>query len=215
MFTLDLLPIIIIGVTVACSLIAFNDFKLFNRYMFNTDAILHKKQWDRMLTSGLLHGDHMHLIFNMVTLYFFSDVIISWLSPTLYFLIYVVSIFTGNLLSLWMYRKNPNYNAVGASGGVTGIIFAAIALNPHLTIGVFFFLPMEGWIFGILYLFYSVYAMKKKLDNIGHAAHLGGAITGILTVIAVAPQTLVINGLYIGLLFIPIIVLGYFVYKER
>lgn len=212
---ISLIPIIVIGITVLFSFLGFNDQKLFQRYMFNTGAILQGKQWDRMLTSALLHGDHMHLIFNMLTLYFFSDVIIAWLGKGEYLLIYIASILVGSILSLWMHRKNPYYNAIGASGGVSGIIFAAIALDPHMMLGVFFIVPMPGWIFGILYLAYSVYGMKAQLGNIGHDAHLGGAVAGIALAICLEPETLTYNAVYIALMAIPITALGYYIYKNK
>lgn len=212
---ISLIPIIVIGITVLFSYLGFNDPKLFNRYMFNTDAILRGKQWDRMLSSALLHGDGMHLLFNMMTLYFFSDIIIEWLGKGEYLLIYVVSIIVGNLLSLWMHRKESNYKAIGASGGVSGILFAAIALDPHMMLGVFFIVPMPGWIFGILYLAYSVYGMKAQLGNIGHAAHLGGAVAGLVLAVGFDWDALLYNGFYIALMAIPLVALGYYVYKNK
>ncbi|MFV0470380.1 MAG: rhomboid family intramembrane serine protease [Dysgonomonas sp.] len=210
------ITLIIIVVTSIVSFIGFGNEEIMDRFKFNVGAVLHKKQWDRLLTSALLHGDMMHLLFNMMTLYFFSDFVISYVGTRSYLLIYIVSIFFGSLLSLWMHRKHSYYSAIGASGGVTGVLFASIALDPN--IGIYFFfipIPIPGFIFGILYLAYSIYGMKKQLGNIGHDAHLGGAVVGLLLAILMDPETLQYNALYIGIMFIPIIVLAYFVYKER
>ncbi|MDR1717161.1 MAG: rhomboid family intramembrane serine protease [Prevotella sp.] len=212
----DILPIIIIVLTVLTSIKGFNDMAFFDRYKFQVGAILGKsKQWDRLLTSATLHGDYMHLIFNMMTLYFFSGVIIQSLGIWQYLTIYFLSIIGGGLLSLWVHRKEYYYSAIGASGGVVGVLFAAIALFPDMTLGVMFILPMKGWIFGILYLGYSIYGMQTRQGNIGHDAHLGGAAAGLILAVVFAPVILQINTLYIGIMIIPLIVLAYLVLRKK
>lgn len=212
----DILTIIIIAFTCIISFIGFNNQQFFNRYKFNIYAIVDLKQVDRLFTSAFLHADVMHLFFNMLTLYFFSGIIIQLLGAVQYIIIYFISILGGSLLTLWMYRRDALYSAIGASGGVSGILFASIALYPHLGIYILPIpFPIPGWIYAILYLAYSVYGMKRALGNIGHAAHLGGAVFGLITVLAFAPQVLMINGLYIGIMIIPLIVLAYYVYKGK
>lgn len=207
---------LIIVLTVITSIVGFNDSRFFERGKFNTAAILEERQFDRLLTSGFLHADFLHLLFNMMTLFFFSDIVIHFLGIGEYIGIYFGAILAGNLLSLWLYRKNPFYSAIGASGGVSGILFASIVLYPHLELYMFFIpIPIKGWVFGLLYLGYSVYGMKAQLGNIGHAAHLGGAVLGMVLAIIFSPDVLVRNGYYIALMAIPIIGLAYYVYKEK
>jgi membrane associated rhomboid family serine protease len=188
----------------------------FDRYKFNVGAILgSSKQWDRMLTSATLHGDYIHLFFNMFTLYIFSDTIIYEFGIWKYLAIYFLSIIGGGLLSLWMQRKEYYYSAIGASGGVVGVLFAAIAIYPNMTLGIMFVIPMPGWVFGIAYLAFSVYAMQKQQGNIGHDAHLGGAAVGLLLAILFEPVLLKINTLYIGIMVLPLIVLAYLALKKK
>lgn len=213
---MDLVTIIIIGVNALTSIIGFNNPVFFDRYKFSTYAILKQKQWDRLVTSAFLHADWMHLIFNILTLYFFAPFIIGYLGVFPFLLIYFVAVLLGNLLSLFLYRKDMSYNAIGASGGVCGVLFGAIALDPHIGIMIMFIpIPIPGWIFAIIYLAYSIFGMKNAWGNIGHAAHLGGALAGFLIAIAFFPQTLVHNTLIIALIAIPLIVLGIIVYKEK
>lgn len=213
----QILPLLIIALTVITSIKGFSDMAFFDRYKFNVGAILGKsKQWDRLVTSATLHGDAMHLLFNMMTLYFFSDIIIYSLGIWQYLAIYFLSIIGGGLLSLWIHRKEYYYSAIGASGGVVGILFAAIAIYPHMSIGFFFIpIPIPGWIFGIIYLGFSIYGMLKNVGNIGHDAHMGGAAVGLIMAVAFAPDLFFKNMMYIGLTTIPLIILAYLVWKKK
>lgn len=213
---MDFIALILIGVTCIISFIGFNDKRFYSRYLFSTYAIQEMRQVDRLLTSAFLHADFMHLLFNMLALYFFSDIIIAHFGTTLYLIIYFAAVLGGNTLTLWMYRRDSTYTAVGASGGVSGIIFAAIAVYPQMTMMIMPLpVPIPGWLFGIGYLAYSVYGMKKSLGNIGHAAHLGGAAIGLILAIILYPQTLQDNTYYIALITLPLIGLGYLAYKEK
>jgi membrane associated rhomboid family serine protease len=219
-FGLDLpqiIPIVIIALTVITSIKGFGDMVFFDRYKFNVGAILGKpRQWDRLLTSATLHGDTWHMLFNMMTLYFFSSVVIDAFGIWKYLAIYFLAIIVGGLLSLWIHRKEYYYSAIGASGGVVGILFAAIAVYPHLSLYMFFIpIPIPGWIFGIAYLGFSIYGMLKNAGNIGHDAHMGGAAAGIAMALAFAPELLIQNLMYIGLMIIPLIVLAYIVWKKK
>lgn len=215
--------IIVIGIIIITSVLSFKGFKdqnFFNRYKFNIDAILKGKQWERMITSAFLHGDIAHLFFNMYTFYFFSVFLINY--GNLFFLItYFGSIISGNLLALWMHKNNPQYSAIGASGGVSGILFATIIINSEISIGIFplpFSIP--GWIFGVVYLTYSLYGMKTQLGNIGHDAHLGGAVFGILCgllFVSEYPYYPFTNfrPIYLLLMLIPIAYLIYLIVNKR
>jgi len=176
----------IIGVNVILSLRGFRDFSFFERYKFEVDSILIRKEQIRMLSSGFLHVDMMHLIFNMYAFYTFSGVLVSYFTTLEFAIIYFGSLIGGNLLSLYIHRNHGNYSAVGASGAVSGAIYASIALVPDGGIGLVFLpgLWIPSWIFGIIYILYTIFGIKSNRDNIGHEAHLGGAMVGlILTVL--------------------------------
>ncbi len=178
----------IIAANVLVSLKGFNDQGFFERYKFGIGAI-QAGQKVRMLTSGFLHVDISHLFLNMFTLYFFADVVIRWFGPTQFILIYFVSLLAGSLLALFFHKKEPFYSAVGASGAVTGILYSAILLQPNMQLGIMFIpIPLPAYVLGILYMLYSIYGMKKRLGNIGHTAHFGGAIGGYMITLLFKPE---------------------------
>jgi membrane associated rhomboid family serine protease len=122
-------------------------------------------------------------------------------------LIYVGSLIFGSLLTMLLHKNDYNYRAVGASGAVTGVLYSAILLRPDMMLGVFFVIPIPAYLFGILYLMYSIYGMKAKNDNIGHTAHFGGAIGGYVITLIKDPQLFVDHTLMVVLLAIPIVIL--------
>ncbi len=199
--------IAILAANILVSIRGFNDIGFFERYKFNIGGI-QAGQKERMLTSGFLHVDISHLFFNMFTLYFFANVVINWLGPIKFLIIYFVSLVGGSLLALFFHRNEPHYSAVGASGAVTGILYAAILLNPDMRLGIMFIpIPLPAYVLGIAYLLYSIYGMKSRLGNIGHTAHFGGAIGGYATTLMFMPQLFVTETLIVILMAIPIVVL--------
>ena len=139
--------------TIGISYHGFNNQDFFRRYMFNVRSV-QKGDYLRLLSSGFLHAGWEHLIFNMISLFFFHRIIIYEMGASVFMLIYLGAIVFGNLFCLYIYRHQPYYSAIGASGGVSGIIFAAIALMPQLRVNF-----MPGWLFGAIYFGYSVYQM--------------------------------------------------------
>lgn len=209
--------LIVIAVTALISFIAFNNTSIFERYKFNVGAI-QRGDYIRLLSAGFLHADLMHLLFNMLTLYFFGPIVIEAFGEIGFLTIYLGSILLGNLFSLFIYQKQGWYSAIGASGGVSGILFAAIAVYPQ--IGIYFFfipIPIPGYIFGLLYFGYSVYMMlnPRQHDNIGHAAHLGGAFFGLVYAVATLPEMAIKNALYLGIMALPLIYMSYMVFVKK
>lgn len=200
---------ILVGIIVANVLISykgFNDLSFFRKYEFHVGSIRSGEQI-RMISSGFLHVDMMHLIFNMLTLWFFAPVVIEWLGTISFVLVYFGSLIFGSLLTMLFHKNDYSYRAVGASGAVTGVLYSAILLQPDMMLGIFFVIPIPAYLFGILYLLYSIYGMRAKNDNIGHTAHFGGAVGGYLITLIKQPSLLTDHTLMVILLAIPILIL--------
>ena len=197
--------IIILIATIAMSYYGFNNATFFNRYMFNVGAV-QKGDYVRLISSGFLHANWEHLIFNMISLFFFYEVVTDSMGELLFVLIYFGSMLLGNIFSLQIYKRQSYYSAIGASGAVSGIIFTAIALYPK-AIKVNF---LPGWLFGALYFGYSVFMMfnPQKGDNLGHTAHIGGALFGLAVVVLYAPTIVMHNALYLGIMALPLVYMG-------
>lgn len=210
--------LIVIAVTAVFSFVAFNNQALFEKYKFNVGAILQRKEYIRLLSAGFLHADLMHLLFNMMTLYFFGPIVVQAFGDLGFLLVYFGSVLLGNIFSLYLYKNQAWYSAIGASGGVSGILFASIAMIPDLGI-YFFFIPIAipGYIFGFLYFAYSVYMMlnPKHNDNIGHAAHLGGAFFGLVYAVGLQPERAAENALFLGIMALPLIYMAYIVFVKK
>jgi len=207
MGNLSLVTLVIIAANALISFKGFGDYGFFERYKFNVGGIKRGEQI-RLFSAGFLHVDMTHLIFNMLTLYFFANVVIAYLGSFNFIIIYVASLLLGNLLSLYFHKDENYYSAVGASGAVTGILYSAILLEPDMSLYIFFIpIPIPAYIFGIAYLLYSIYGMKKQLGNIGHDAHFGGAIGGYVVTLILVPVLFKTNLLMVGLLAIPILIL--------
>lgn len=148
----------------------------------------------------------------MISLYAFSELLEINVGRINFIIIYFGSLIAGDLFALFIHKNHGDYNSVGASGAVFGVIFASIALFPGLEIG-FFILPISipSWIYGILYIGYSIYGIKSKRDNIGHEAHLGGALIGMMIAIILYPTSLIENYFPILIVFIPSIIFIYII----
>ncbi|HEX8016573.1 MAG TPA: rhomboid family intramembrane serine protease [Flavobacterium sp.] len=203
------MDLILIGIIIANVLISykgFSDLIFFRKYEFHVGSIRSGEQV-RMISSGFLHVDMMHLIFNMLTLYFFAPTVIGYLGNFSFILVYFGSLIFGSLLTMVFHKNDYSYRAVGASGAVTGVLYSAILLQPNSTIGLYFLIDIPAYLFGILYLLYSIYGMKAKNDNIGHTAHFGGAVGGYLITLIREPSLITDHSLMTILLAIPIIIL--------
>ena len=198
--------LLIIIANVLFSMKGFDDYSFLDKYKFQVGRVLGKEKI-RMLTSGFLHVDWMHLGFNMYALYVFGDIVTAISGPTYFLIIYLGSLLAGSLYTLQYHKNEPYYSAVGASGAVSGIVYSSILLFPDMQLLLFFAIPIPGYVFAVGYLLYSIYGMKKQLGNIGHAAHLGGTIGGFVLTLLLNPVLFTTNTTFVIMLAIPIILL--------
>lgn len=193
-------------VTAVLSYKGFNDPSFTVRYRFDVEKVLAGKEYYRLLTSGFLHNGWMHLIFNLIALFAFGTTLEPFVGPLVFLLLYFLSMAGGKLLALWVHKAHSDYTSVGASGAVNGIIYAAIALFPDMRIGLLFLpIAVPAWAFGLLYVLFTLYGIKAKWGNTNHAAHLGGALTGMLLASAFYPALAAHNVLPIALIALPTI----------
>ena len=202
----NLVVILIIIANVLFSMKGFENYTFFEMYKFQINKILNGEKI-RMISSGFLHADWVHLGFNMYALYLFGDIVSKILGIPNFLIIYFGSLLAGSLYTLYCHKNEPYYSAIGASGAVSGIVYASILLFPDMQLLLFFAIPVPGYVFGVGYLLYSIYGMRKQLGNIGHAAHLGGTIGGFAITLLLVPELFILNTIFVVLLTIPIILL--------
>ncbi|EDY84218.1 peptidase, S54 (rhomboid) family, putative [Verrucomicrobiia bacterium DG1235] len=183
-------------VTAIVTQIAFTKPAVLDRLLFKPRSILVDKQWDRLFSSALIHGSWMHAGFNLFALYSFGSALEIYYGWKTFLVIYAFSILGGSLLSLYLHRHH-DYAALGASGGVCGIIFATIFLAPGTGVQMFFIpITIPGNFFAVAYLLGTFYALRKGVGNIGHDAHFGGAIVGLVFAYLIRPQFCLADPLY-------------------
>jgi len=161
-----------------------------DKYKFNAYLVWHYREYVRLFGYGLIHADFFHLLFNMLTLYFFGEgleIILSiyggskLIGKLLFLLLYITALPVSTLWDLFRHRDHSYYNAVGASGAVSAVLFSVIFFIPDIPIYFMFIpIPIPGWIFAIIYLILCIYMDRKGTDNIGHSAHFMGSIYGLV-----------------------------------
>ena len=212
---MELLTILIILANVLCSYKGFKDPSFQRRYALDVDAVLIRKEYYRLVTSGFLHTGWFHLIFNMITLYAFGQSLMLFIGTPLFALIYFAGLIGGNLFGLLLHRNHGDFGSIGASGAVCGVLFATIALFPGMDIRFFLIpIPIPAWFYGFVYICYTIWGIRSKHDNVGHEAHLAGALTGMLLAIAFYPQSLRQNLLPILAVAVPCIVFIYVIVRK-
>lgn len=187
------ITLIIIIITSLVSFGGFGNQRLINDLIFYPPAITQQKQWYRFFTCGLIHADIGHLIFNMLALYLFGDVVEKYFiaifgekGKILYLALYILGLLFSILPTFSKHKNDYNYRSLGASGAVSAVIFASILFNPLVGIGLFFIpVYIAGFIFGILYLVLSSWFEKRGGGNINHSAHIYGALFGVVFTIIV------------------------------
>ena len=168
---------------VLISVIGFYNPQLFDRWSFKPFAMHQKSEYHRFITSGFLHASFTHLFFNMMSLWFFGPYLEAMFGHFEFLAFYFICLIVSGIIPFRKYRLTPNYTAIGASGAVSGVILAFCLFQPLTKLYLFFMLPIPAFLFAILYIGFSFYASKNTVqgfENIGHEAHLGGALCGVL-----------------------------------
>src|SRR5712675_2812306 len=189
------ITLVIIVITCIITLTGFKNGKVVDELIFWPPAISKKHQYYRFITCGLIHADYMHLIFNMLTLYFFGTFMEAHYQGELglqkwyYLALYIGALIVSNIPTYLKHRNDYNYRSLGASGAVSAVLFAFILLYPWQRIVVLVF-PVPAIVYGVLFLVYSAYMSRKGGDNVNHDAHFYGALFGILFTIMVRPDVI-------------------------
>lgn len=199
-----MVSLVILIITVVISLMAFKNSNLMYRFIFNPYRIKREGEWYRFWSAGFIHADYSHLGFNMLAFYSFGryveqvfNVAMGTKGLVVYVLLYLLGMGFSHIFSYFKYQDNPHYNALGASGAVSAVIFSSIILSPRSEI-YFYFIPIKAYIFGPLYLAMSAYLSRQGSDNIGHDAHFSGAIFGLLFTLIVVPNSWELFRMQIG-----------------
>ncbi|MBK6821354.1 MAG: rhomboid family intramembrane serine protease [Bacteroidetes bacterium] len=184
---------IIIGITAITSFSAFSNVDMLNRLIFYPVDIKNKNEWWRFITHGFIHADIQHLIFNMLTLYFFGrqiEITFEYLfgNPFVYPVFYLSALMFASAPSYGKHKDDNYYRSLGASGAIAAVLFATILFDPWQTLMLNFFIPIPALLFAVGYVVYSTYMSKKGGDNIGHDAHLWGAVYGLVFPIVFKPH---------------------------
>jgi len=192
------ITLILIAITVITSIYGWNNPSVQQKWMFNPFTVHNAKQYYRFLSSGFIHSNTVHLLFNMIALFFFGSVIeriytdiFGFMGIFLYLITYLAGIIVSNIKTFIKYKDSSYYNSLGASGGVASILFASILYRPTSSICLYFALCIPAFILGALYLIYTYYSTRGRSDNINHDAHLYGSLFGIVFTILLRPVVII------------------------
>lgn len=174
--------------TIITSIYAFNDHTLYGKFMLHPYSIARKYKWYTFITSGLIHADWMHLIFNMMTFFFFAFQLELMIGSWQFAAVYLLGLILSDIPTVMRHKNDMWYNSLGASGAISAVLFSFILFRPFSAM-VIFPLPIPIWaiVFGPLYLVYCVYASRQARDNINHDAHFFGALTGLIVTVLIVP----------------------------
>jgi membrane associated rhomboid family serine protease len=181
---------IIFLLTIGLSLYAlYGNRALYEKMLLHPYSVIHEKKWYQVITSGFLHADITHLIFNMLSFYFFAFTLNATVHNYNFLVIYFGSMILGDLSTIIKKKNDPGYYSLGASGAISGIIFSTILFYPKSKMSIMFFpMPIPSPVFGLLFLVYSYFGSKYSRDLINHEAHYWGALAGIIITILLFPN---------------------------
>lgn len=187
---------VIFIITIITSIRAFQEEHLKDKMMLNPYDVVQHKEYYRLLSSGLVHGNHLHLILNMMTFYFFAFYLeagsIFSIGHWQFAVLYVLSLVFSDVATIYKHKDEPGYNSLGASGAISAVVVSMVMMNPNVPLGIIFIpgVSIPGWLLALVFIGYSYYASRsQRMDNINHDAHLWGALSGVVLTPILAPQT--------------------------
>ena len=188
------LPIVtytLIAVTTLVSWFAFKNLPLLDRLILWPPAIHRQRQFDRLVTHGFIHGDLPHLLFNMITLYFFGGLVERIFVPRVghagFLLFYLLAIVVAILPTYLRHRTDARYKSLGASGAVSAVLFSFVLFAPW-SMMIVMVIPVPAIVYAVLYVAYSIWMDRKGGDNVNHSAHLWGALYGVVATLLIEPR---------------------------
>ncbi len=180
----------LLALNIVASMIAFSNQTFMSQNVLWVGPMRDKGEWYRGLSSGFLHVNQFHLFLNMYGLWMFGPICEGVLGGLGFAIVYFASLIGGSAWAYVQNRNEPDYRAAGASGALSGMILAFCLFEPFAVLLAFFVIPMWGIVFGVLYVVLS-YVFSLRADRIiGHEAHLGGAVAGVIATLLVRPETL-------------------------
>ncbi|TRX53025.1 rhomboid family intramembrane serine protease [Fulvivirga sp. M361] len=188
------ITLIFVIVTVLISIYAWNNESITQKWIFNPYAVKHRRQYYRFITSGFLHGGIVHLLFNMLVLYMFGEQveevfksIYGDFGKVVFSALYLLGIIVSDIPTFAKHKDTPHYNALGASGGVSSILFSYILFDPSNKLYLYGIIGLPGIVWALLYMIYSYYMSKRQVDNVNHDAHLYGGLFGVIFTLLTIP----------------------------
>ncbi|HET7842664.1 MAG TPA: rhomboid family intramembrane serine protease [Xanthomonadales bacterium] len=186
------ITLVLIAITVAISVAGFGNRRVVESLVFSPTWVLRRHDWHRLVSYGFVHADGMHLLFNMLVLWFFGPLVEATLVARIgsagFVLFYVAALVFSILPSLFRHRNDPGWFSLGASGACCAVLFVFIMLRPWEKLYLFFAIPMPAIVFAVGYVAYTIWADRRKKDRINHSAHLWGAVFGVVFLVALEPR---------------------------
>jgi len=181
--------IIIFLITIGISLYTlYKNHNLLYAWILSPRRVYYEKQFHLIITSGFLHADLMHLLFNMFTFFFFAFRLEAVIGTVNFLIVYFGSMILSVISTILKKKDDYGYGSLGASGAISGLVFASVLVAPNSTMMIMPIpIPIPAYIFAVLYLVWSYFAAKKAQDMINHEAHFWGALAGIVLMIILIP----------------------------
>ena len=211
-----MVSIVLIIINVVVSYRGFKSPEFVDKYALDVEAVRTRRDYKRLVTSGFLHANWRHLFFNMLALFLFGPALEGGVGMLAFAILYLGSLIGADLFSLFIHRNKSAHSSIGASGAVSGVIFAGVALIPGFRLSFLFlpFISIPGWLFALGYIIVSVYGIRNSLGKIDHAAHMGGGVCGMVIAVLLIPSSILTNYFPIVVVLLPALAIMLFIWRK-